>query len=434
MPSKPDDVTSHEYSALTQPLPNFRVPTVIHGGLEGTLPGGLRVLEQLGQTAEGSMYRAEYPGGHEVALVILGSAEHPEDPAMLARLREWFDRAIRIRHPNVAAVHEMGHTEEGLVYLVAECLTGELLSETLAREAALPLEDALDICRQAAAGLEAAHQVGCFHGNLSPETVLLTPVPDGRPQVKLVHFAQPSSREMSPEYASPERLAGHPPDGPSDVFSLAAVLHHLIAGVPPGVQSGASPIPGALSGVLGEALATEPDQRFQSIPAFAASLERAGVVATRIRIPRLGRAGVLGAAAVALALGVAGFWVFRRSQGSVESAALRVTELATRAVEGAESATHPVTAPLARPVQPPAARPVPPLPPARREASDTDRSAAPAPSPATGPSGKRRQSRVGNPEPAAAVAAADSAADSIRTRPPDSAGTSLTPAPAPPTW
>ncbi|MFL5493828.1 MAG: hypothetical protein ACJ8DC_05505, partial [Gemmatimonadales bacterium] len=186
--------------------------------------------------------------------------------------------------------------------------------------------------------------------------------------------------------------------------------------------------------VLGEALATEPDQRFQSIPAFAASLERAGVVATRIRIPRLGRAGVLGAAAVALALGVAGFWVFRRSQGSVESAALRVTELATRAVEGAESAAHPVTAPLARPVQPPAARPVPALPPARREASHTDRAAAPAPSPATGPSGKRRQSRVGNPEPAAAVAAADSAADSIRTRPPDSAGTSLTPAPAPPTW
>jgi hypothetical protein len=52
---------------------------------------------------------------------------------MLARLREWFERAIRIRHPNVAAVHEMGEAEEELVYLVVECLTGQLLSERLAR-------------------------------------------------------------------------------------------------------------------------------------------------------------------------------------------------------------------------------------------------------------------------------------------------------------
>ena len=48
--------------------------------------------------------------------------------------------------------------------MVAECLTGELLSETLARRGALPLEEAVDLCLQAAAGLQAAHNSGGFTG------------------------------------------------------------------------------------------------------------------------------------------------------------------------------------------------------------------------------------------------------------------------------
>ena len=402
------DVTPHDCSAFTQLLPIFRVSPVTDRGPEGTFPGGLRVLGRLGQTAEGSLYRAEYPSGLEVALAILESAEHPGDPATLARLREWFERAIRIQHPNVAAVHEMGETEEGLVYLVAECLTGELLSETLARRGALPLEEALNLCRQAAAGLQAAHEVGCFHGNLSPDTILLTAAPAGRPQVKLIHFAQPSSTELSPGYASSERIAGHPPDERSDVFSLAAVLHHLITGVPPGVETGADRIPEALSAAVSQALATEPDQRFQTIRELAASVERAAAVATRIRIPTAGRARVLGAAAAALALVVTALWVFRSSQGSVESAALRVSEEANL------------------PVPRPTTRPVPSLPPARREAPHTDSTWAAAAVPTDVPGKKRRLPRAPEPQAVSAVAVPDSADESI--------DTSLTPAPAPPTW
>jgi serine/threonine protein kinase len=404
------DVTPHDCSAFAQPLPIFRVSPVTDRGPEGTCPGGLRVLGRLGQTAEGSLYRAEYPSGLEVALAILESAEHPGDPATLARMREWFERAIRIQHPNVAAVHEMGETEEGLVYLVAECLTGELLSETLARRGALPLEEALNLCRQAAAGLQAAHEVGCFHGNLSPDTILLTAAPDGRPQVKLIHFAQPSSTAVSPGYASPERIAGHPPDQRSDVFSLAAVLHHLITGVPPGLETGTGPIPEALSAAVSQALATEPDQRFQTIRELAASVERAAAVATRIRIPTAGRAGVLGTAAAALALVVTGLWVLRSSQGSVESASLRASEEANL------------------PVPRPASRPIPSLPPARRGARHTDSTPAAAALPTGVPGKKRRLPRAPEPEAVSAAAAIDSADDSI--------DTSLTPAPAPapPTW
>jgi serine/threonine protein kinase len=393
---------------------------VINGSPAGTFPGGLRVLGELGQTAEGSLYRAEYPNGLEVALVILGSAEHPADPAMRARLREWFERAIRIEHPNVAAVHEMGETEEGLVYLVAECLTGELLSESLVERGALPLEEVLDVCRQAAAGLQAAHEVGCFHGNLSPDTILLTAALGGLPQVKLIHFAQPSSSEVSPEFASPERIAGYRPDERSDVFSLAAVLHHLIARVPPGVESGAGVILQALRAAVGEAMSTEPEQRFQTIPEFAASVERAAAAETRISTP--GRARVLGAAAAALALVVTGLRVLPSSQPSAESSALRVSGAATRALDEAEMATHQAAVPPSLSAPRPAAKRASSPPPARREAPHTVSTLPAAASPADKPGEKRRlpPATEAGPVSAAAAASADHSID-----------TSLTPAPAP---
>ncbi len=73
---------------------------------------------------------------------------------------------------------------------MAECFTGELLSETLARRGALPVEEALDLCLQAAAGLEAAHNLRWVHGTLSPDTILLTQTVGGRPLVKLISFTQ----------------------------------------------------------------------------------------------------------------------------------------------------------------------------------------------------------------------------------------------------
>src|SRR5438128_1958843 len=138
-----------------------------------TLRAGIRVRERLGDTPVGELYRAEYPPRVEVAVLLLGSAS--TDSVALAVLRQRFRHAIQIQHPNVAAIHELSETHDGLVYVVAECLTGELLCETLARRGALPQGEALDLCLQAAAGLQAAHAARWVHGNLSPETMVLTP-------------------------------------------------------------------------------------------------------------------------------------------------------------------------------------------------------------------------------------------------------------------
>ena len=247
-----------------------------------TLSGNLSVVDQLGETPEGTLYRAAYPTGLEVVVLALRAVRD-------GSLQQQLKQAIQIKHPNVAAVYEMGETSDRLVYIVMERLAGELLSSILAARGALSLPQALDWCLQAAAGLQAAHKAGMVHGNLSPSTILITEA-EGQSRVKLIRFASSSSSSeqfapqpiymapVRPGYASPERLSGHPPDQRSDVFSLGAVLHHLLTGTPPeGARIG--PVPQVMRTVLARALAWDPAQRFETIAEFASALERAAPAA-----------------------------------------------------------------------------------------------------------------------------------------------------------
>jgi D-alanyl-D-alanine dipeptidase len=255
----------------------------------------------------GRHYRAEDSSGVELSVLFLGSR------AELAPWRPSPQAANKIQHPNVVLVHELNETDDGLVYAVTERITGEFLSVILARRGALPLVEALDLCLQAAAGVQAAHEIGWVHGTLSPSTILLAPMERGCPLVKLIGFPQEfplqKSKAESPAdwevYASPERIAGRPTDQRSDVFSLGAVLHHLLT------QSGG--IPQAMGEVLSRALAPVPARRFQTVAKFAAALAPLNEVSFPILAPSAParpvwkRALAFGAAAAIIAV-VAAIW------------------------------------------------------------------------------------------------------------------------------
>ena len=316
-------------------------PTTSPGGQELTLLGrtlraGIRVREPLGDTPVGPLYSAEYPTGVEVVVLLLGSAS--SDSVALTVLRQRFRHAIQIQHPNVAQIYELSETHDGLVYVVAECLTGELLSETLARRGALSLEEALDLCLQAAAGLEASHRARWVHGHISPETILLTSTGGGRPLVKLIGFTQEpplghsgSGGAAEPddiaEYASPERLAGRPLDERSDVFSLGAVLHHLLTGVPPTFATEGGRIPEAMHDLLNRALAPSPARRFQTVAEFVAAIappvEEVGLLIPEPARARRRTAVPLGAAAAALVVVSAGLWLLWGTQRPTAGAPIR---------------------------------------------------------------------------------------------------------------
>jgi zinc D-Ala-D-Ala dipeptidase len=253
-----------------------------------TLPDGLRVLARRGEIALAELYLAEYLDSHvEVELLIIPPEARGSEPAAeaagLVHLRDQLQRAALIEHPNVASVCATGETKEGALWATFEVLQGKLLSEILSAGDVLPPSKAIDLVLQAASGLQAAHKVGLVHGNLSPDTILVTRTADNRPLVKLIRFglvqlgAEPSAGAgESTTYAAPERLTGHSPDERSDVFSLGAVLQRLLTGAPPSAERAeALPIPEAARRVLAKALEPPPDDRFQTVAAFARALATA---------------------------------------------------------------------------------------------------------------------------------------------------------------
>jgi zinc D-Ala-D-Ala dipeptidase len=294
----------------------YNAPTLVGR----TLRNGIHVLARLAHTPEGELFRAQYPRGPEVAILLLNPVA--TSPTALDALQQRLRRAMQIQHPNVAAIHDIDETHDGLSYAVVESLNGELLSEMLARRGTLPLSVALDVFLQAADGLEAAHAARCTHGSLSPRSILLTPTSQG-PQVKLIRFAHGSlppeyldprdEVDGSADYASPERLAGGRTDERSDVYSLGALLHHLLTGAPPGRASEGGQLPDFARPVLDRALAPSPAERYQTVAELVAAITPRQAPVDGPPPAPTGRArralAAVGVVGLGLAVGCAALWL-----------------------------------------------------------------------------------------------------------------------------
>ncbi len=343
------------------------------------LPGGLRVLGRMGSTAEGTLYRAEYLTGLEVVLVILRPLAGGAEPLR----RERVGRAMQIRHPNVAGVHQVGDMEDGSVYVVVEQLAGEPLATLLPPGHTLAPGEALELVLQAAAGLQAAHRAGFVHGNLSPHTILVMPVGQSRSLVKLIGFSldpafrQDAVKPPAAGYASPERLVGQAADERSDVYSLGAVLHHLLTGMPPNRGHVDGSAPEAARSVLEFALAPAPERRFQTVAEMSAALERLGPIAGDTRQARTRPAVRLGAAAAGVAIMATGIWLLPGGTETGvtpggEDRALQVGDTTDREGPGLGSAPT-----RAAPVAPVPARSPSPVPPAAGQDAPRPRVSSP---------------------------------------------------------
>jgi TolB-like protein/Flp pilus assembly protein TadD len=207
--------------------------------------GPLEVLNPLGAGGMGEVYRARDSRlGREVAVKVLpehvaGSAER------VARLEQEARALASLSDPNIAAVFGL-EEHGGRKCLVMELVPGATLAERLER-GPLPLREALDVGRQVAQALEAAHAVGVIHRDLKPSNVKVTP--EGR--VKLLDFGLAKSTQveapdsMSPTaspltregdflgtaaYMSPEQARSQAIDKRSDVWSFGCLLYELLTG------------------------------------------------------------------------------------------------------------------------------------------------------------------------------------------------------------
>jgi len=105
-----------------------------------------------------------------------------KDPQRLARFEREAKLLAQLNHPNIAAIYGFEHSDD-TNFLVLELVEGETLAERVAK-GPLPVEQALEVCRQIAEGVEAAHEKGIIHRDLKPANVKVTP--EGK--VKILDF------------------------------------------------------------------------------------------------------------------------------------------------------------------------------------------------------------------------------------------------------
>ncbi|MGY2080608.1 serine/threonine-protein kinase [Modestobacter sp. SYSU DS0657] len=260
----------------------------------------------------GQVWRAEDTLlGRTVAIKVLRS-EYTGDPLFLARFRAEAQHTAALSHPNITAVYDYGEepavdgSGEHLAYLVMELIDGESLATVLARDGALPAGRVLEVLRQTASALGAAHAAGVVHRDVKPGNVLLRA--DGT--VAITDFGIASSAGSVPltqtgqvigtaSYLSPEQASGAHATAASDVYALGMVGYELLTGrrafdgdnsvtiALRHLRDTPEPLPEDLpAGVrtlIERALVKDPAQRFPDGDAFAAAID--DVLAGRLLTP-----------------------------------------------------------------------------------------------------------------------------------------------------
>jgi TolB-like protein len=214
--------------------------------------------EQIGAGGMGEVYRAvDTRLGRDVAIKILPGGRST-DPERLAR----FEREARVlaslNHPNIATIHGVEETDDSAAAagsvvraLIMELVDGDTLSDQIrARHpVGLPVADALDIARQVAAALEAAHEKGIVHRDLKPANIKRRS--DGLVKVLDFGLAKVFEEDTAPAgdrstitsagthagtvlgttpYMSPEQARGLPIDARTDIWSFGCVLFEMLTG------------------------------------------------------------------------------------------------------------------------------------------------------------------------------------------------------------
>jgi WD40 repeat protein/predicted Ser/Thr protein kinase len=189
----------------------------------------------------GIVYRAQQRSlDRIVALKLILSGQFASEQSK-ERFRTEARAAANLQHPNIVPVHEVGE-QDGFQFYTMDYIPGQSLAET-ARDRPMAPEKAAECVKQIAEAIEHAHQHGVLHRDLKPSNVLLDLA--GHPHVTDFGLAKTSngdtsltvSGEMlgSPHYVPPEQASGHAKScGPwSDVYSIGAILYHLLTGRPP---------------------------------------------------------------------------------------------------------------------------------------------------------------------------------------------------------
>jgi eukaryotic-like serine/threonine-protein kinase len=307
----------------------------------GTRFGPYEVVGPLGAGGMGEVYRARDSRLERTVAIKILPAHLSSDPIRKQRFEREAKTISSLNHPHICVLYDVGH-QNGVDYLVMECVEGETLAQRL-QKGPLPLEQVLRFGAQIAEALDKAHRNGVVHRDLKPGNIMLTSSgmklldfglakPAAGATLTTLTLAAPAQSPVTQEgtivgtfqYMSPEQVEGNEVDGRSDIFSLGAVLYEMLTGQhafegksqlsvasailekEPAPLTTIKPLtPPALEHAIRKCLAKAPDERWQSASDLASELKwisESDVDVAAGRLPEARRRFAWGMALIAITL------------------------------------------------------------------------------------------------------------------------------------
>lgn len=259
--------------------------------------GGCRIVEVLGKGSMGAVYKAKHVGlNRYVAVKLLPSVSN--DPELVKRLLLEARAIAKLEHPNIVQVYDVGF-QRGYFFMVMQLLNGETLEARLKSMSKLPVQTALELARDVAQGLAAAHEKGVIHRDVKPANIMLTE--DGKARLTDFGLAQDTENQEeapgvivgTPFYMSPEQWLGHKADERSDFYSLGVILFLMVSGrhpfqgatvqdlmhqhlkvAPPALSSVDGALSDGLAAVVRKMIAKPPKKRYLNAKELIGDLQR----------------------------------------------------------------------------------------------------------------------------------------------------------------
>lgn len=293
------------------------------------------VLERIGTGGMATVYKARHVTFNEIKALKVVSNKLMDDQEFLRRFRTEAIITRKLHHPNAVALDDFDTTADGRPFIVMEFVKGRSLRSWIHDLGSLPPKRALNIAKQVASALGAAHKLGIVHRDIKPDNIIVLPQHGGDDIVKVFDFgiakvhrgagvdmAEENATTKTgmvvgtPQYVSPEQASGRIGDlidGRSDLYSLGIVLYEMLTGrlpfksdtpvgylihhlqTAPTPPSGLKPpahVNDSISALLMKALEKDRELRFQSAEDMIAALEKPESVA---RTVVLGSNATLGA-------------------------------------------------------------------------------------------------------------------------------------------
>ena len=237
------------FSAALAVFGSFKISTLQREAFAARQLGQYRLKGRLGAGGMGEVYLAEHRLLKRPCAVKLIRPERAGDPQNLRRFEREVQATARLKSLHTVEIYDYGHAEDGTFYYAMEYLPGLSLDDLVTRYGPLPPARAVHFLRQLCDALREAHAAGLIHRDIKPGNVMACEPGGLCDVVKLLDFGlvRPLdggagagtrlTREGlivgTPDFMSPEQARGDALDARSDLYSLGALAHFLLAGRPP---------------------------------------------------------------------------------------------------------------------------------------------------------------------------------------------------------